>query len=102
MSPLSAPAGPNDDRRLPCGCNWPECRRRVPLGGYRFHNLGGGRYWVYGNPLSKAWPMSYHKLAALRAFHTGRPHSVVRLPNGKMSVRLHALTSCVVVLATYH
>ncbi len=46
--------------------------------------------------------MSYHKLAALRAFHSGRPWSVVRLPNGKMSVRLHALTSCVVVLATYH
>lgn len=45
--------------------------------------------------------MSYHRLAAIRAFQTGRPHSVVCLPDGSMSIRLHALTRCVVVLATY-
>lgn len=44
--------------------------------------------------------MNYHRLAKLKAFHTGLAHSVVMV-NGKPTVRLHALTRCLVVLATY-
>lgn len=43
-----------------------------------------------------------YRLAELKALSTGRPHSVVRLPDGHETIRLHALTRCVVVLATYH
>lgn len=43
-----------------------------------------------------------YRLTELKALSTGRPHSVVRLPDGHTTVRPHALTRCVVVLETFY